>query len=145
MHFVATITVDRPVEDVYGLWRDFRNFPRFMTNVESIEEVGRDESHWVATGPGGARVEWDAVVTDDSPNELIAWESLEGADVKNSGCVRFADADGGGTEITLEIDYAVPGGVIGETAVKLAGEDPEAQVREDLQRFKQVIEGEPVS
>ena len=84
-----SITVRRPVEEVYEFWRNFENLPRFMRHLESVTVTGERRSHWVAKAPAGNTVEWDAEMTEDRPNELIAWRSLENADVYNEGTVQF--------------------------------------------------------
>lgn len=135
------ITVNRPVEEVYQFWHDFQNLPRFMKHLESVQAAGEQRSHWRAKAPAGMTVEWEAELIEDRPNELIAWRSLEGADVDNSGRVQFKPAPGGrGTEVHVELHYSPPGGVIGATIAKLFGEAPEQQITEDLRRFKQVME-----
>jgi uncharacterized membrane protein len=133
--------VNRSREECYRFWHDFRNLPRFMRHLESVETTGDQRSRWVATGPAGSSVEWEAEVVEDRPNELIAWRSLEGADVDNQGYVRFADAPGGrGTVVEVEILYNPPGGVVGAGIARLFGEEPTQQVKDDLRRFKQVME-----
>jgi uncharacterized membrane protein len=135
------ITVNRPPEDVYRFWHDFQNLPRFMDHLESVQTTGDRRSHWKAKAPAGRPVEWDAEVVDDRPNELIAWRSLDGADVPNSGVVRFQPAPGDrGTEVRVELEYTPPGGPVGATIAKLFGEEPDQQVGEDLRHFKQVME-----
>lgn len=141
IHVRASITVRAPRERVYSYWQDFGNFPEFMLHLESVETTGERRSHWKAKGPAGKSVEWDAETTEERPNELIAWRSLEGADVENSGSVRFVDAPGGrGTEIHLELRAKTPGGRAGQLAARLFGEEPDSQARDDLRRFKQVME-----
>lgn len=138
---VKSVTINHPPEEVYRFWRDFQNLPRFMSHLESVQVTGENRSHWVAKAPAGTTVEWDAEITEDRPNELIAWRSLEGADVNNSGSVRFERAPGGrGTEVTVELQYDPPGGVIGASIARLFGEEPEQQIKGDLARFKQVME-----
>ena len=138
---VHTITVNQSPEEVYRFWRDFENLPRFMSHLESVRITGERRSHWVAKAPGGTTVEWDAEITKDVPGQLIAWRSVEGADVENSGVVRFDPAPGGrGTEVRVELIYNPPGGVIGAGVAKLFGEEPGTQIKGDLRRFKQVIE-----
>jgi uncharacterized membrane protein len=135
------VTINRSPEELYGFWRDFQNLPRFMKHLESVWELGNRRSHWVSKAPAGRRVEWDAEITEDRPNELIAWRSLEGADVDNIGSVRFERAPGGrGSIVRVEMQYNPPAGVVGATIAKLFGEDPEWQIKDDLRRFKQVIE-----
>lgn len=136
-----SITINRPVAEVYDFWHDFTNLPRFMYHLESVEITGSGRSHWTARAPAGTTVEWDAEVTEDRHNELIAWRSLPGADVDNSGAVRFGPAPGGrGTEVHVELRYDPPAGRVGAFVAKLFGEEPDQQVRDDLRRFKQVIE-----
>ena len=135
-----SIVINAPAEELYQFWRDLENLPRFMRYLESVKETGEGRSHWVAKAPGGS-VEWDAEITEDRPNQLIAWRSLEGSEVDNSGTVRFEQAAGGrGTVIHVELDYNPPGGSAGALVAKLLGEDPEGQMQTDLRRFKQVIE-----
>lgn len=141
MHVTQSITVNRPPEEVYSYWHDFPNLARFMSHLESVEELGNGRSRWRAKAPAGIVVEWDAELVDDRPNRLIAWRSLEGSDVEHAGSVRFEPAPGGrGTEIHIDIDYEVPGGKLGEFAAKLFGEEPGQQVYDDLHAFKQVME-----
>ena len=136
-----TITINRRPEELYRFWRDLQNLPRFMTQVESVQVTDEKRSHWLAKGPGGKSVEWDAEIIEDRPNELIAWRSLEGANVENSGSARFEPAPRGrGTVVRVEVQYNPPGGVIAATVAKFFGQAPEQQVQEDLRRFKQLIE-----
>jgi uncharacterized membrane protein len=136
-----TILINRSSEELYRHWRDFQNLPRFMKNLDSVELTTNNHSHWVAKGPAGKRVKWDAEITEDRPNEFIAWRSLDGADVENSGSVRFEPAPGGrGTLVSVGMQYSPPAGVVGATVAKLFGRAPEQEVEEDLRRFKQVME-----
>lgn len=136
-----SIIIDSSPEELYQFWRNFENLPQFMHHLESVTVSGDGRSHWVAKAPAGTTVEWDAEITEDRPNELIAWRSLEGADVYNHGSVRFERAPGGrGTIVRVEIDYNPPGGKLGAVVAKLFGEEPEQQIGSDLRRFKQVIE-----
>lgn len=138
---VHTMTINSSPEEVYRFWRDFENLPRFMSHLESVRITGDKRSHWIAKAPGGTTVEWDAEIIEDVPNKLIAWRSLEGADVENSGVVRFERAPGErGTEVRVEIVYNPPGGVLGAGIAKLFGEEPGQQIKGDLYRFKQVME-----
>jgi uncharacterized membrane protein len=137
----ASVTVRKPRDDVYSFWRDFQNFPRFMAHLESVEARSDGRSHWRACGPAGIPVDWDAEVAEDRPGELIAWRSLPGGDVVHSGAVGFADAPGDrGTEVHVDLEYAPPAGRAGSLLAKLFGEEPNMQVRDDLRRFKQVLE-----
>jgi len=141
IHVKKSITISRPPEEIYRFWRDFQNLPRFMKNLEAVQTSGDNRSHWVAKGAGGKRVEWDAEISKDEPNRMISWRSLQGADVDNSGSVRFDPAPGGrGTIIRVEMSYTPPAGVLGATFAKFFGRAPEQQVQEDLHRFRQIIE-----
>ncbi len=135
------ITVNRPADALYRFWRDFSNAPRFMERVEVVQATGERRTHWRARGPAGVIVEWDAEVTDERPNELIAWRSTDDARFQHSGGVRFEPAPAGrGTVVTVEMEYSPPGGALTATAAKLIGYAPEQQVQEDLRRFKQLME-----
>lgn len=135
------ITIAHPPDEVYGFWHDFRNLPHFMIHLESVERLGDGRSHWTAKGPAGTTIEWDAEMTEDRPNELIAWRSLPGTDVPNSGSVRFSRAPGGrGTEVRVRVRYDPPAGALGAAVAGLFGERPDQQVQDGLRRLKQVME-----
>ena len=141
IHAKASCIVNRPPEEVYSFWRNLENLPRFMKHLESVHDMGNGRSHWVAKGPAGMSVEWDATIIADVPNEVITWRSLEDSDVDNAGAVRFEAAPGGrGTIVKVNIQYNPPAGVIGATVAKLFGEEPQQQLDDDLRRFKQVME-----
>ncbi|MDB4878740.1 MAG: cyclase/dehydrase [Gemmatimonadetes bacterium] len=136
-----SITVRRPVEEVYAFWRDFENLPRFMRHLESVTVSGDDRSHWVARAPAGQSVEWDATTTEDVENERISWKSEPGSVVYNAGTVRFHPAPGGrGTEVRVELEYDPPFGKLGSKVAMLFREEPGQQVQDDLRHFKQVLE-----
>jgi uncharacterized membrane protein len=141
VHVRKAITIGRPAEELYQFWRNFENLPRFMRHLESVQVIDERRSHWKAKAPFGRTVEWDAEVTEERPNERLAWRSLEGADVPNYGSVTFEPAPGGrGTTVKVDLRYEPPGGVIGATLAKLFGEEPRQQVQEDLRAFKQLME-----
>lgn len=141
IHVKRSITVGRPRAEVYSFWHDFQNLPRFMKHLESVTVTGNGRTHWTAKAPAGSSVEWDAEITADQPNELIAWHSLGDADVSNSGMVRFTEAPGGrGTEVHVDLRYDPPGGALGALFAKMFGEEPGGQIADDLRRFKQVME-----
>ena len=136
-----TVTINKPAAELYAYWHDFANLPTFMKHVQSVTVMDMRRSHWVAKAPMGQSIEWDADIIDDRPNELIAWASIEGADVDNSGFVRFKPAPGNrGTEVKVVIEYNPPGGLLGSALAKLFGEEPEQQIGDELNRFKQLIE-----
>ncbi|HEV7992796.1 MAG TPA: SRPBCC family protein [Gemmatimonadaceae bacterium] len=136
-----SITVNRPVEEVYAFWHNFENFPQFMRHLESVRMTGNNRSHWVAKAPAGQTVEWDADTIEDRPNELISWRSAEGAPVFNAGTVRFMPAPGArGTEVRVDLAYDPPFGKLGSKVAMLFREEPGQQVQDDLRHFKQVME-----
>ncbi len=137
----SSITINRGVDEVYRFWRDFENLPRFMAHLESVRVTGEKRSHWTAKGPAGSTVGWDAEIVVEMPDALITWRSLNAADVTNAGSVRFSPAPRQRcTEVRVELEYAPPGGRVGTAIAALFGESPGQQVRDDLRRFKQVIE-----
>ncbi|MEU7843848.1 SRPBCC family protein [Micromonospora sp. NPDC049114] len=135
------VTVNRSPAEAYRFWRDVENLPKFMAHLESVRADDLRRSHWVARGPAGRHIEWDAEIIDDQPNRSLTWRSLPGARVANAGRVRFVPAPGDrGTEVRVQLRYAPPAGALGRAVAKLFGEEPEQQVRDDLRRFKQVLE-----
>ena len=137
----SSVTVNAPPDAVYAAWRDFERLPTFMYHLESVTTTGDRHSHWVAKGPAGTTVEWDAEIVDDVPGQRVTWRSVEGASVENSGSVRFRPAPADqGTEVYVELRYAPPAGALGAVVAKLFGEEPGQQVGDDLRRFKQIVE-----
>jgi uncharacterized membrane protein len=136
-----SVTISRSPEDLYRFWRNFENLPRFMNHLESVRETGEGRSHWVAKAPAGRSVEWDAEIYNEKEGEMIAWRTLEGADVASAGSVHFEPAAGGrGTFVRVVLKYDPPGGKLGALVARLFGENPEQQITEDLGRFKQLME-----
>jgi len=136
-----TVTINKPADELYRFWRNFENLPHFMKHLKSVTVLSDKRSHWVATAPLDASVEWDADILEERENEFISWASVEGADIDNSGFVRFKPAPGNrGTEVKVVIEYNPPGGVVGSTIAKFFGEEPEQQVGDDLRRFKMIME-----
>ncbi|MBJ6120842.1 SRPBCC family protein [Sphingomonas mollis] len=135
-----TVTINRPVGEVFAYFRDFTNLPTFMENVVSIEVLDEARSHWVVKAPAGRTVEWDARITDEAQDRFIAWTSEPGADVANSGRVDFQDAGARGTVVTATILYDPPGGIVGKIVAKMFQREPAIQARRDLRRFKQLME-----
>ncbi len=135
------VTVMKPAREVYEFWRDFENLPRFMTHLLDVETATNGRSHWLARGPLGTKVEWDAEIIVDIPGEAIGWKSVDGSDVDTAGSVRFRElTNGRGTEVRVNLKYDPPGGRVGIAAARLFGESPEHQIRDDMRRFKQILE-----
>jgi uncharacterized membrane protein len=141
-----SVTINRPRGELYGFWRDFNNLPLFMHNVNSVTIKDRTYSHWIIAAPAGKTVEWDSKITQDEPGRLIAWQSMEGASVRNSGQVEFLDSpDGRGTVVRVTLTYDPPAGAVGKLVAKLFQKEPKVQARQDLRRFKQLMETGEVS
>jgi uncharacterized membrane protein len=135
------VTVRGSAEELYAFWRNPLNLPRLFEFVESVEMLGDTRAHWRARGPAGTTIEWDAEIINDIPNELLAWKSIGDADIPNAGSLHFRSAPGGGaTEVRLVLEYQPPAGHLGAWIAKHVAEDPNAQVRDALQRFKRLVE-----
>jgi uncharacterized membrane protein len=139
-HVAKSITVNQTPEQLYKFWRQLENLPRFVENLESVTQLDEQRSHWVVTGPGNTRIEWDAEVFNEKENELIAWRSLSGSDLTNAGTVRFAPADGRGTRVEVTLNYNAPGGKAGMLLAKLWGEEPGQLIELNLRRLKRLLE-----
>jgi uncharacterized membrane protein len=136
-----TVSIYRSRQELYDFWRDFRNLPLFMENIEAVDVLDGDRSHWVVRGPAGADLEWDSQITEDVPGEVIAWRSVEGASVDNSGRVEFRDSPNArGTIVSVTIAYDPPGGKLGKVFAKIFRREPAIQARHELRRFKQLME-----
>ncbi|HEX6084716.1 MAG TPA: SRPBCC family protein [Thermoanaerobaculia bacterium] len=136
-----SVTINAPTENVYAFWRNLENLPRFMHNLEKVEVYDTKRSHWWAKGPAGTTADWEAEIINEIPHELIGWRSIEGSKVDNAGSVHFTRLpDGRGTEVKVVLRYDPPAGVLGATVSKILGEDPAANVQEDLRRLKMLLE-----
>ena len=133
------VTINRDIAEVYRFWRNFENFPRFMRHLESVAVREAGISHWVAKGPAGTTVEWDARIIHDVENKLIGWQSIEGSQVATAGSVNF-DETPRGTSVRVRLQYSPPAGKLGSAIAWMFGEEPGQQIREDLRRFKALLE-----
>ena len=138
------LRINRPPSELYAIWRDFTRLPEFTNDLESVTTIGDGRSHWVAKMPGGKRVEWDAELVNDIPDELIAWKTVGHPDVAHAGSVHFDPAaDTRATDMRFIIDYEPPAGRLGALVAaftRLFGQSPESKIRADLQRFKERVE-----
>jgi uncharacterized membrane protein len=134
-----TLYIDAPVDQVYAFWRDYENFPLFMSHVREIEDLGGGRSHWSVSGPGGMPIEWNAVLTQQTPDEVIGWRSEAGSMLENAGVIRFIPS-GSGTRVNLRFCYLPPAGGAGQAVAELLGSDPRAKLNEDLGRMKALLE-----
>jgi uncharacterized membrane protein len=139
IHVEESVTINRPVAEVYRFWRNFENLPQFMRHLESVSTREEGISHWVARGPAGVNVEWDARIVNEIENKVIGWQSLEGSTVSTAGSVNF-DETSHGTRVRVHLQYNPPAGKLGAAVAWLFGEEPTIQVREDLRRVKALLE-----
>jgi uncharacterized membrane protein len=139
VHVEESVTINKPLAEVYRFWRNFENLPTFMRHLESVAMRENGISHWTARAPAGMTVSWDARIINEIDNKLIGWQSIEGSTVSTAGSVNF-DETGHGTRVRVHLQYSPPGGKMGAAIAKLFGEEPNRQVREDLRRFKALME-----
>lgn len=135
-----TLTIDGPVQRVFPFFARYDSFPRFLSHIREVRDLGDGRSHWVAEGPGGIPVRWDAVITRFEPNRLLAWRSEPGSIIANAGMVRFEALPDERTRIDIRLSYTPPGGALGHFAARLFGADPASLLDEDLVRLKSLIE-----
>ncbi|WP_296948769.1 SRPBCC family protein [uncultured Massilia sp.] len=134
-----SVHIDAAPEDVYDLWTDYEHFPRFMSHVVEVRDLGRRRSHWVVKGPGGSHFSWNAVVTEQSRPHRLAWRSEPGAEIPQSGSIAFAPQRGG-TLVTVRMSYTPPAGAIGHGLATLLGADPQSRLAQDLAAMKSFVE-----
>ena len=142
VHVRTSMTVAKPRDEVYAAWRKLENLPSFMKHLSAVQTLDERRSEWSAEIPGKlGTVSWEAEIVNEDPGRRIVWRSVAGADVDNSGQVEFADAPGGrGTELRAEIAYRPPAGYIGAQMGKWLNPAFERMVREDVRRFKELME-----
>jgi uncharacterized membrane protein len=135
-----SVTINRPAQELYEFWRNPENLVQVMENIVSIEPLGPDRSRWTVKAPGGNEVSWESVITKEVPGQEIYWQSVEGAEIDNSGRIEFRAAGERGTVVRAVIAYDPPGGTVGQVIAKLFQREPRIQTRRDLHRFKQLME-----
>lgn len=136
-----SVTINKSPEELYRFWHDFENLPRFMKHLQEVKVYGDKRSHWKTSAPLGNSVEWDATIVEDRENELIAWASVESAEVANSGSIQFKPkTHDRGTVVKVVMEYSPPAGAVGDIIAKLFGESPKQQLGDDLRRFKMLME-----
>ena len=135
-----SITISRPVADVYAFWRDLNNLTRVMPHLCQVRGKRSGESHWEVETPL-RDVEWNGEMIADEENRLIAWHTLPGSDIAHAGVVEFKEAPTGrGTEVRLYFRYRPPMGALGAAVAKATGISPGDEAREGLRRLKQLLE-----
>jgi uncharacterized membrane protein len=137
----ATFLVNASPEQAYDLWRNFEALPRFMAHLKSVRLLSEDRSEWIAHGPMDADVRWTAQITEDEPGQKISWRSLPGSQIPIQGSVEFrAHPQNRGTLVTAQMQYSMPAGLLGKAFATFMGKHPEFMVKEDLRRFKALLE-----
>lgn len=140
IHVQKTITVYAPVQKVFHFLSNYENLPQFMSHLREIRRSGNNTSHWVALGPAGAGVEWDARITRYEPKKLLQWKSLPGSTIRTAGTVRLQDLPGHATRLSLNLSYIPPAGALGHVVASLFGVDPKQALDDDLNRLKVLLE-----
>jgi uncharacterized membrane protein len=142
IHITETLTIDRHHDELYGFWRDADNLPKFMRFLEAIRKIDDRRIEWLARVPGGlGTLRWETEITEDQPGERIAWRSLPGSDIEETGAIRFEEVNGGrGTIVRIDLDYRPPGDGVGRLAAKLLNPAFAELLREDMRRFKSLME-----
>jgi len=141
IHVRESIRLEVPLEQVYRFWHRLENLPRFMAHLERVEDLGGGRSHWIAHGPGGIPVEWDAEIINEVENKVIGWRSLPESDITTAGAVNFSTVrEGRSTQLSVHLQYSAPAGRAGRLLAMVFGSDPASMIREDLRRVKQLLE-----
>ena len=139
IHVEHSVLIRKPAAQLYRFWRNFENLPKFMEHLESVSVREEGISHWVARGPAGINVEWDARVINEVENKVIGWQSLTGSTIATAGSVNFDETERG-TIVRVHLQYSPPGGKLGAAVAYMLGEEPNLQIQEDLRRFKSLME-----
>ena len=135
-----SLYINRSPDELFRFWRQLENLPGIMSHIERVQPLDSQRSHWVAKGPLGAPVEWDAEIINERENELIAWRSIPGGTIDTAGSVHFNRSSDGSTEMTVSMKYNPPAGKIGDKIAEWLGEGLEQKLDEDLCRFKTAME-----
>jgi uncharacterized membrane protein len=137
----SAVTVARPAQELYRFWRNPEHLPQFMSQIESVTRTNNDRSHWVAKGPLGSTLEWDAEIINDHPDALISWKSCPESQLATAGSVSFIPVKNGRrTKVKLVLEYRPLGGPAGAAIAGLLGNSPKHQTARDLERFKEIME-----
>lgn len=135
-----TVHIQAPPEEVFRYWSSYSNLPNFMSHLKEVRDLGGGKSHWVAEGPAGIPVSWDAEVTQSVTNQLLAWRSVPGSTIETEGSVRFDQNSNGATRLTIRMRYKPPAGVLGHYVTALFGANPKNEMDDDMIRLKSLME-----
>jgi uncharacterized membrane protein len=139
VHLVRSITIDRPIAELYKFWHDLSRLPEAFKHIESIQFLGNNKAHVTLKLPGNLSTEFDAEIYTDVPNEVISWRSLPDSELANAGSIRFRDT-GKGTEVEMTVEYVPPGGALGKTIAEIIGKFPSEYLAGFLREFKELME-----
>jgi uncharacterized membrane protein len=134
-----SIEVAAPVEEVFDFWRNFSNFPKFMSYIRNVSVDDSGTLTWTAKAPGGTQLRWRTRVLAIQPNQKIIWKSIPGALVATEGIVQMHSTEFG-TRLEIELLYAPPAGALGYAVAHILGFDPRGHFEKDLQKMKNLIE-----
>ncbi len=137
-----TVDILCPAPELYLFWRALEQLPRILRHVEAVQPTDEWHSHWVARGPVGPALEWDAEIINERENELIAWQSVHGASLKNAGSVRFEPITDVATRVKVCLELQPVGGTAALAVARLFGTDPQRELEHDLERFRDFAERE---
>ncbi len=141
VHVREAVRIEKPISEVYQFWRRLEHLPSFMRHLESVTDQGNGRSTWVARGPGGLLVRWEAEIINEVADQVIGWRSITGSEIATAGSVNFDSVRGGrSTQLTVHLQYAAPAGRAGALVASLFGRAPSQTIREDLRRLKQLLE-----
>jgi uncharacterized membrane protein len=136
--FQKTLTLQAPVREVFDLFCNPENFPRFMAHLVEVRRLDDRRHRWVAKGPAGVPVEWESEITELEPDRIVAWRSVPGSLIDNRGSVRFQGQDDT-TRVDIRLSYHPPAGTVGHLVASLFGVDPKHAMDDDLIRLKSLL------
>lgn len=140
IHIQKSVTIHAPAHKVFQFLSNYHNFPQFLSHLREIRRSGNNTSRWVAAGPAGSAVEWDAVINRYEPNKLLAWKSLPGSTIHTAGTLRLERLPGPATRLDLNLYYVPTAGAMGHLVASLFGADPHQTLESDLNRLKTLLE-----
>jgi uncharacterized membrane protein len=140
IHIQKAITMRAPVQKVFHFLSNYQNLPQFLSHLREIRRLGNNTSHWVAVGPAGTPIEWDAQITHYEPNKLLAWKSLPGSTIRTAGILRLEPLPGPATRVSFDLSYVPPAGALGHAVASLFGANPKQALDDDLNRLKTLLE-----
>lgn len=136
------IVIEASPNEIASFWSKIENYPRFMSFVSKVGTSRSGNLLWEIAGPGGVPMRWEAHILSWAPSHEIAWRTVPGSPIFNSGQVRIRSLGFGRSRVQVELTYALRAGRLGYAAAKVLGFDPRAHIDSDLQKMKALIEEE---